>query len=124
MPLHSMARSDSILWFILGVAQMLLGQALVDSAAGDASVEFLANLIQISGGGTFALGIYFLIFLARHEDDFAAAYSKAEKTILQVDPDSGKKELVDDSPRAVKAAWYVIPIGMTFLGMVSWLANL
>ncbi len=65
-----------------------------------------------------------MIFLARHEDEFAAAYSKAEKTILQVDPDSGRKELIYDSPRVVKAAWYAIPIGMTFLGMVSWLANL
>ena len=61
--------------------------------------------------------------VARHEDEFSAAYSKAEKTVLSVNPETGKKDLVDDSPRAVKAAWYAIPVVMTFIGMMSWLAN-
>ena len=118
-----MARRDSSTWFVMGVAQLLLGQAIMDSAAAGSITEALAWMIQITGGGTFALGIYFLLFIARHEDEFSAAYSKAEKTVLSVNPETGKKDLVDDSPRAVKAAWYAIPVVMTFIGMMSWLAN-
>ncbi len=112
-----MARSDSITWFMLGVAQLLLGEALLDAGAS----EMLAQMIQLSGGGTIALGIYFLLFLARHESEFAQAYSKAEKMVLEVNPDTGQKELIDDSPKALKAAWYAVPIGMTFIGLVAWL---
>ena len=112
-----MARSDSITWFMLGVAQLLLGEALLDAGTS----EVLAQLIQLSGGGTIALGIYFLLFLARHESEFATAYNKAEKMVLEVNPDTGQKELVDDSPKALKAAWYAIPVGMTFIGLLAWL---
>jgi hypothetical protein len=102
---------------MLGVAQLLLGEALLDAGAS----EMLAQMIQLSGGGTIALGIYFLLFLARHESEFAQAYSKAEKMVLEVNPDTGQKELVDDSPKALKAAWYAIPVGMTFVGLLAWL---
>ena len=102
---------------MLGVAQLLLGEALLDAGAS----EMLAQMIQLSGGGTIALGIYFLLFLARHESEFAQAYSKAEKMVLEVNPDTGQKELIDDSPKALKAAWYAVPIGMTFIGLVAWL---
>ena len=112
-----MARSDSVTWFLLGVAQLLLGEAMLDAGAS----EMLAQLIQISGGGTIALGIYFLLFLARHESEFANAYNKAEKMVLEVNPDTGQKELVDDSPKALKAVWYTIPVGITFIGLLAWL---
>jgi hypothetical protein len=102
---------------MLGVAQLLLGEALLDAGAS----EMLAQMIQLSGGGTIALGIYFLLFLARHESEFAQAYSKAEKMVLEVNPDTGQKELIDDSPKALKAAWYALPIGMTFIGLMAWL---
>jgi len=112
-----MARSDSITWFMLGVAQLLLGEALLNAGTSD----FLAQMIQLSGGGTIALGIYFMLFLARHETEFANAYNKAEKMVLEVNPDTGQKELVDNSPKALKAAWYAIPVGMTFVGLLAWL---
>lgn len=102
---------------MLGVAQLLLGEALLDAGAS----EMLAQMIQLSGGGTIALGIYFLLFLARHESEFTQAYNKAEKMVLEVNPDTGQKELIDDSPKALKAAWYAVPIGMTFIGLMAWL---
>jgi hypothetical protein len=102
---------------MLGVAQLLLGEALLDAGAS----EMLAQMIQLSGGGTIALGIYFLLFLARHESEFTQAYNKAEKMVLEVNPDTGQKELIDDSPKALKAAWYALPIGMTFIGLMAWL---
>ena len=49
-----MARRDSITWFVMGVAQLLLGQAIMDSAAAGSITEALAWMIQITGGGTFA----------------------------------------------------------------------
>ncbi len=112
-----MARKDSLTWFMMGIAQILIGDAII--AAGTS--ELMGQLIQVSGGGTIALGIYFLLFLARNESEFTELYSKAEKTVMQVDPATGKKELIDDSPKAVKAVWYTIPVMMTFLGMMAWL---
>ena len=115
-----MARRDSLTWFMMGIAQILIGDAIISAGTS----ELMGKLIQWTGGGTLALGIYFLLFVARNESEFTELYSKAAKILLQVDPATGRKELVDDSPKADKAAWYAIPIGMTFLGMVSWLANL
>ncbi len=114
-----MARRDSLTWFMMGIAQILIGEAIVDAGAS----EFMGALIQWSGGGTLALGLYFLLFIARNESEFTELYSKAEKTILQVDPATGRKELVDDSPKAVKAAWYSIPVMMTFIGAMAWLVQ-
>ncbi len=114
-----MARQDSLLWFLMGVAQLLLGDALLSSGVSDT----IGQLIQMSGGGTIALGIYFLIFLARHESEFSQAYNKAEKLILETDPVTGKKVLRDNSPRAIKAIWYTIPVGMTFIGLIAWLVS-
>lgn len=109
-----MARKDSLTWFMLGVAQILLGEAIVANGGN----EIIRNFIQLSGGGTIAVGIYFLMFLARHEDEFTAAYNKAEKRILERDPESGQKVLVDASRPGVTAAWYTIPVVMTFIGLV------
>jgi len=104
---------------MLGVAQLLLGEALMESGTS----EVLAQLIQVSGGGTIALGFYFLIFLARHEAEFTDAYSKLEKTVLVTDPVTGKKQLVDDSSKPIKAAWYAVPAVMTFIGLMAWLVG-
>ncbi len=98
----------------MGVAQILLGEAIVANGGN----EIIRNFIQLSGGGTIAVGIYFLMFLARHEDEFTAAYNKAEKRILERDPESGQKVLVDASRPGVTAAWYTIPVVMTFIGLV------
>ena len=62
-----MARRDSWTWFLLGVAQLLIGEALIEANAD----SIIAELITWSGTGTIALGLYFLIFLARHEGDFS-----------------------------------------------------
>jgi len=112
-----MARRDSLTWFMMGIAQILIGDAIISAGTS----ELMGQLIQWSGGGTLALGIYFLLFVARNESEFTELYSKAEKTILQVDPATGRKELVDNSPKSVKAAWYAIPMTMTFIGAMAWL---
>lgn len=115
----TMARKDSITWFMMGIAQILIGEAIIEAGTSD----LMGTLIQWSGGGTLALGFYFLLFLARHEGEFSEVYSKAEKTIMMVDPATGRKELVDNSPTGVKAAWYAVPIVMTFIGAMAWLVG-
>jgi len=114
-----MARQDSLTWFMMGIAQILIGEAIVDAGAS----EFVGQVIKWSGGGTLALGIYFLLFIARHESEFSEVYSKAEKTIISTNPVTGRKELIDNSPKGVKAAWYTIPVVMTFIGMMAWLVG-
>ncbi len=117
IPHQVMARRDSLTWFMMGLAQIMIGDAILEAGTS----EVMGQLIQMTGGGTIALGIYFLLFLARNESEFSELYSKAEKTVLEVDPSSGKKKLVDNSPKGVKAVWYTIPVAMTFLGLMAWL---
>tara|TARA_Y100001960_G_C14113202_1_gene558462 strand:+ start:211 stop:555 length:345 start_codon:yes stop_codon:yes gene_type:complete len=114
-----MARRDSLTWFMMGIAQILIGDAIIEAGTS----ELMGQLIQWTGGGTIALGIYFLLFLARNESEFSEIYSKAEKTLLLTDPNTGNKELVDDSPKAIQAVWYSIPAAMTFIGLMAWLAG-
>ena len=40
------------------------------------------------------------------------------------DPATGRKKIVDDSSKPVKAAWYSIPVVITIFGMFQWLATL
>ena len=115
----AMARKDSITWFMMGIAQILIGEAIIEAGTS----ELMGTMIQWSGGGTLALGIYFLLFLARHEGEFSEVYNKAEKTILRLDPETGKRELVDNSPAGIKAAWYAVPVVMTFIGAMAWLVG-
>ena len=114
-----MARRDSLTWFMMGLAQIMIGDAILEAGTS----EVMGQLIQMTGGGTIALGLYFLLFLARNESEFSELYSKAEKTILQVNPETGRKELVDNSSKPVKAAWYSIPVVMTVFGLFQWLAT-
>ena len=72
----AMARVDSLLWFMLGIGQLLIGSQLGSSGA---LLELLSILLNVSGGAS-NVGIYFLIFLARHEKEFSEVYSKMEKT--------------------------------------------
>ena len=116
-----MARRDSLTWFMMGIAQILIGEAIL---AEPGTTDLMGQLIQWTGGGTLALGIYFLLFVARNESEFTELYSKAEKTILLTDPATGRKELVDNSSKPVQAAWYSIPIVLTIFGLFQWLATM
>jgi hypothetical protein len=114
-----MARRDSITWFVLGIAQIMIGEAILEAG----TTEILGRVIQGTGSGTIALGLYFLLFLARNESEFKELYNKAERTVLVADPVTGQKQLVDNTSRPIKAVWYTIPVGMAFLGLISLLIN-
>ena len=57
-----MARIDSLILVMLGVAQMLIGNSV--------TLEFIGVLLQGTGGGTIVMAIYFLIFLSKHQKEF------------------------------------------------------
>ena len=50
----AMARRDSIMWFMMGIAQLLIGNALL---ADEGTSDWIAYMIQGTGGGTMALGL-------------------------------------------------------------------
>ena len=108
-----MARVDSLIWFMAGFAQLFVGSSL-DS--------LLGVILEITGGSSVLLGIYALIFVARHHKEFEAAYSKLEKTTMTRD-EQGRIHRIDDGNKAVRAIWYGVPIVLTFLAALGWLAN-
>ena len=81
-----MARVDSLIWFMAGFAQLFVGSSL-DS--------LLGVILEITGGSSVLLGIYALIFVARHHKEFEASYSKLEKTTMTRD-DQGRIRRIDD----------------------------
>ena len=110
-----MARVDSLILVMLGIAQILIGSST--------TLEFLALLLQGSGGGTIVMAIYFLIFIGKHQKEFDGAYSKLEKTNL-IRNENGELEFQDANTVVTRVIWYVIPVGLTIIGMIVWLANL
>ena len=110
-----MARINSLILVMLGIAQMLIGNSV--------TLEFIGVLLQGTGGGTIVMAIYFLIFLSKHQKEFDGAYSKLENTTL-IRNENGELEFQDANTVFTRLIWYVVPVGLTILGMVVWLANL
>jgi hypothetical protein len=114
-----MGRIDSLIWLLLGFAQLLMGAAI----GGDPILDMLSLLLQGTGGSSVLLGLYFLIFLARHQKEFANSYSKVERATLVRNEKTGILELKDHASLGSKAFWYAIPIGLTFISAVAWLGT-
>ncbi len=114
-----MARVDSLIWFLAGFAQLLLAGVV----GGDPVLDFLAVILQGTGSSSLVLGVYFLIFIARHQKEFRDRYSKIEKTSLVRNESNGELEIVDVTPQVNKALWYSIPVALTFLSAFLWLAT-
>jgi hypothetical protein len=114
-----MARVDSLIFFLIGFAQLLLAGQM----GGDPLLNILSIILQGTGGSTVVLGIYFLIFVARHQKEFNASYSKVEKTTLLRNDQTGQLELKDTTPTANKLLWYAGPIGLTLLSALVWMSS-
>ena len=108
-----MARVDSLIWFMAGFAQLFVGSEIGAN---------LGTMLEVTGGRSVLLGIYALVFVARHHKEFEAAYSKLEKTTMTRD-EQGRIHRIDDGNKAVRAIWYGVPIVLTFLAALGWLAN-
>ena len=114
-----MSRLDSLIWLLLGFAQLLIGAMI----GGDPILDLLATLLQGTGYSSVLLGLYFLIFLARHQKEFADSYSKVERATLVRNEKTGVLELKDHANLGSKAFWYAIPVGLTFISDVAWLGT-
>jgi len=110
-----MARVDSLIFFLTGFAQLII--------ASEIETALVAAILQGTGSGSLALGVYFLIFVARNHKEFSGRYSKSEKTVLIRDEQTGDLKRVDSTPTASKALMYGGPIALTFLAALFWLAN-
>lgn len=108
-----MARVDSLIWFMAGFAQLFVGSSL-DSLMG--------VILTTTGGSSVLLGIYALVFVARHHKEFEEAYSKLEKTTMSRD-EQGRIHRIDDSNQVKRVVWYAVPIILTFFAALGWLAN-
>ena len=109
-----MARVDSLIWFMAGFAQLFVGSSLEDS--------ILGLILEITGGSSVLLGLYALIFVARHHKEFEEAYSILEKTTMSRD-EQGRIHRIDDSNQVKRVVWYTVPIILTFFAALGWLAN-
>ncbi len=108
-----MARVDSLIWFMAGFAQLFVGSEIGAN---------LGTILEVTGGSSVLLGIYALVFVARHHKEFEASYSKLEKTTMTRD-DQGRIRRIDDGDQVKRAVWYAVPIILTFLAALGWLAN-
>ena len=108
-----MARVDSLIWFMAGFAQLFVGSE-IDSGLG--------TILEVTGGSSVLLGIYALVFVARHHKECEASYSKLEKTTMTRD-DQGRIRRIDDGDQVKRTVWYAVPIILTFLAALGWLAN-
>ena len=68
-----MARADSLIFFLTGFAQLII--------ASEIETALVAAILRGTGSGMLALGVYFLIFVARNHKEFSDRYSKSEKTV-------------------------------------------
>ena len=108
-----MARVDSLIWFMAGFAQLFVGSEIGAN---------LGTILEVTGGSSVLLGLYALVFVARHHKEFTESYSKLEKTTMTRD-DQGRIHRIDDSDQVKRAVWYAVPIILTFLAALGWLAN-
>jgi len=108
-----MARVDSLIWFMAGFAQLFVGSEIGAN---------LGTMLEVTGGSSVLLGIYALVFVARHHKEFEESYSKLEKTTMTRD-DQGRIRRIDDGDQVKRAVWYAVPIILTFFAALGWLAN-
>jgi len=108
-----MARVDSLIWFMAGFAQLFVGSEIGSG---------LGTMLEVTGGSSVLLGLYALVFVARHHKEFTESYSKLEKTTMTRD-DQGRIHRIDDSDQVKRVVWYAIPIILTFFAAIGWLAN-
>jgi len=108
-----MARVDSLIWFMAGFAQLFVGSEIGAN---------LGTMLEVTGGSSVLLGIYALVFVARHHKEFEESYSKLEKTTMTRD-DQGRIRRIDDGNQVKRAVWYAVPIILTFFAALGWLAN-
>ena len=113
-----MARSNSPLFFLAGFTQLYIGSALGD----DTALALLGAILEVTGGSSVLVGLYLLIFVARHHKEFSESYNKIENSVM-VKEATGELHRVDPKPASTKLINVVIPSILAFIAAWAWLAN-
>ena len=113
-----MARSNSPLFFLAGFTQLYLGSVLGD----DTALALLGTILEITGGSSVLVGLYLLIFVARHHKEFSESYNKIENSVMSRE-DTGALHRVDPKPASKIFVNVIIPSILSFIAAWAWLAN-
>ena len=113
-----MARSNSPLFFLAGFTQLYIGSALGD----DTALALLGAILEVTGGSSVLVGLYLLIFVARHHKEFSESYNKIENSVMSRE-DTGELHRVDPKPASTRLINVVIPSILAFIAAWAWLAN-
>lgn len=113
-----MARANSPLFFLAGFTQLYLGSVLGD----DGTLALLGAILEITGGSSVLVGLYMLIFVARHHKQFSESYNKIENSVMSRE-NTGELHRVDPKPASTKLINVVIPSILAFIAAWAWLAN-
>ena len=113
-----MARVNSPLFFLAGFTQLFIGSSL----ASDPSLALLGAILEITGGSSVLVGIYLLIFVARHHKEFSESYNKIENSVMSREH-TGQLHRVDPKPASKTFVNVVLPSILSFIAAWAWLAN-
>jgi|TARA_B110001454_G_scaffold212511_1_gene229408 hypothetical protein len=113
-----MTRANSPLFFLAGFTQLYIGSVLGD----DATLALLGAILEITGGSSVLVGLYMLIFVARHHKQFSESYNKIENSVMSRE-NTGELHRVDPKPASTKLINVVIPSILAFIAAWAWLAN-
>ncbi len=113
-----MARADSVLFFLAGFTQLFIGSSM----AADPALALLGAILEVTGGSTVLVGLYLLIFVARHHKEFSESYNKIENSVMSRE-DTGQLHRVDPKPVSKTLTTVVVPSVLAFIAAMAWLAN-
>lgn len=113
-----MARSSSPLFFLAGFTQLYIGSALGD----DSALALLGAILEVTGGSSVLVGLYLLIFVARHHKEFSESYNKIENSVMSRE-NTGALHRVDPKPASTQLINVIIPSILSFIAAWAWLAN-
>ena len=113
-----MARANSPLFFLAGFTQLYIGSAIGD----DAALALLGTILEITGGSSVLVGLYLLIFVARHHKEFSASYNKIENSVMSRE-NTGELHRVDPKPVSTTFSNVIIPSILAFVAAMAWLVN-
>ena len=113
-----MARADSVLFFLAGFTQLFIGSSI----AADPALALLGAFLEVTGGSTVLVGLYLLIFVARHHKEFSESYNKIENSVMSRE-DTGQLHRVDPKPVSKTLTNVVAPGILAFIAAMAWLAN-
>ena len=111
-----MARADSVLFFLAGFTQLFIGTSISPEMA------LLGAFLEVTGGSTVLVGLYLLIFVARHHKEFSESYNKIENSVMSRE-NTGALHRVDPKPASTRLINVVIPSILAFIAAWACLAN-